>query len=440
MAGRRVGSGRRDEGLVNLDCLADVFREEALRRGPVVLALRDEPHPAVGRLMETLGVRVEVRPDGLPRGGRERRVRTLTICSAPLCRSEAKIGNYCRAHAPLPAIRAHDAARNGAGELHRTEPLPDGLGVRERIDAGEPQTTGGRDGGARPNRVRWTRETMLAALRELADTLGRPPTIAELTPACPSRSTLDLEFGCYADAIVALGFPRPKRGGRKRTGVAKDSPSGRAGSAPAARGHARPAAGRVLDEQGPGVRARVPGVDGPQAEASRVASGENPEAHQDPAGLSPADVPATEAVGQAPEPTVDKAAPGLLDEPAFPLPRTYLGEPRAVDDPERHLALHREMLKAMPMPPPTPTLEERALLVALARIEGIASSLIGPNFTRIAAIAREARYCRLLDDDGVAYCFAPTRAESVTSRSPTRTSATGAGSRAARCASRSSAS
>lgn len=88
---------------------------------PIVLHLHEEPHPATRRLMDHLGVRIEVTP-----------VTNLDLetkyCVRPLCLNEALSGGfYCRSHAPISQLRP----RNGHEDS--------GLAALEAMDLGEPQ-------------------------------------------------------------------------------------------------------------------------------------------------------------------------------------------------------------------------------------------------------------------------------------------------------------
>lgn len=80
-------------------------------------------------------------------------------------------------------------------------------------------------------RRRWTRETMIAAIQRFATRYGRPPGAADFNPAMvraaghdwraerfyadadyPTVPSVAREFGSWADAVEAAGFPRPGYG------------------------------------------------------------------------------------------------------------------------------------------------------------------------------------------------------------------------------------
>lgn len=193
---------------------------------PIELRLRDEPDPAIRRLMQTLGVRVAITPDGLSRKD-DLDVRTVTLCAEPLCKKEALSGApKCRYHTPIGEIRA--LRENGSAAL-------------DRMDAGEPQMNGHAPVAEQPSppqpsrsgvRNRWnpyTRDELIQLLRGAAESLGRAPVTRDLaSKGLPSQKTLVQMFGSFNEALEAAGLDaRPQNG----SGRAAARPEPAAGSA-----------------------------------------------------------------------------------------------------------------------------------------------------------------------------------------------------------------
>jgi hypothetical protein len=73
--------------------------------------------------------------------------------------------------------------------------------------------------GYTPRRVRWSRETIVRALRQFAAESGAPPTQRQLNAATlPSPGTVRRHFGSYANALHAAGLPHTRRAATAFTG------------------------------------------------------------------------------------------------------------------------------------------------------------------------------------------------------------------------------
>lgn len=69
----------------------------------------------------------------------------------------------------------------------------------------------------------WTREKQIAKIQEFAKRWGRPPVWTDTMAYprdLPNGKLIWQEFGSWANAVEAAGFPRPKRGGPKRRNAA----------------------------------------------------------------------------------------------------------------------------------------------------------------------------------------------------------------------------
>lgn len=131
--------------------------------------------------------------------------------------------------------------------------------LRGRNDAATSSSTSSRRG--RPP-AKWTRDTVLAFIREYAAEHGHPPTQRDAGGGVLIAARRI--FGTWSSAVVEAGFERPQRGKTRY----KDSSGEGAVSQPDPRGHARPGDGGAPDAQEPGVRAPSPAP--PSAEVAQL--------------------------------------------------------------------------------------------------------------------------------------------------------------------------
>lgn len=123
-------------------------------------------------------------------------------CVTPRCVREAENGSdFCRV--------CDEGLRVAAERVgHETAAVPAGTN-RYQKPKREVETV-------RTSQRKWTREAIVAAIRRSALENGEPPKNDQWTKAAigrPTSSTVAKEFGSWADAIEAAGFPRPTRGG-----------------------------------------------------------------------------------------------------------------------------------------------------------------------------------------------------------------------------------
>lgn len=78
---------------------------------------------------------------------------------------------------------------------------------------------------ANGKRTHWTRKSAIEAIQRFHVEHGRPPLSREVgRNGLPPIPTLRRFFGTFADAIVAAGFDRPQRGGRRPESAAVPPP------------------------------------------------------------------------------------------------------------------------------------------------------------------------------------------------------------------------
>lgn len=220
--GRAHGVGTGENAHEWADALARIVDDAGQE---LVYRPESEPHPATRRLMDSLGVRIEVGP-----------VRTVVKCGAPLCAAEAKFGGFCRSHAPIGALRpenGHGAAESGRAAL-------------EAMDAGERQTPAARTG--RP--PKWTVEQAVQAIKDFHAKHGYVPVQrdASTNPELPSAGTVTKTLKVpWAELVERAGFPRPSRGGVGRGSVRAKAPEGQSDAPPAVRDEAAQTAEAVSE-------------------------------------------------------------------------------------------------------------------------------------------------------------------------------------------------
>lgn len=143
------------------------------------------------------------------------------------------------------------AESEGRREIHERAAQREALG---RMDAGEPQKPQAEQEPPEPARaptprLKWTRETGIAAIRAFAAEHGRPPSsndLRGLAIACSQRA----DMPPWAALVEAAGFPRPTLATRYR----KPLGAGEPGETPTpSRGPDAPDAGPSPAPSGPGV-------------------------------------------------------------------------------------------------------------------------------------------------------------------------------------------
>lgn len=126
-------------------------------------------------------------------------------CATPRCDREADNGSdFCRV--------CDEGLRIAAERVgHVTTPI-DAFAERAREPKPEEEVE------TVAARRQWTRETIVEAIQKFAAEHGRPPKADEWVRSSldnPTQSTVYLKFGNWGDAIVAAGFERPVRGGKR---------------------------------------------------------------------------------------------------------------------------------------------------------------------------------------------------------------------------------
>lgn len=237
----------------------EALREFAFDDGngePLVLTVEKPLKPHGQRLMDSLGVRVEVRPVSPLIDVQD--ATSSADCLQPGCPFEAESGRtHCRHHRRLGETVVLAARR-----------LEDRPAVAE--PSAPPSRPAARLGATTP-RKRWTREEIIEAIQAHAREHGYPPVASEWALQDATRPTRDdakRVFGSWADAVEAAGFPRPRRGVSARH--LKDSSSEGAADPQSEEGPRSPTPTRGgLDDEQPGLRA-------PNPAATDVAGGPEP--------------------------------------------------------------------------------------------------------------------------------------------------------------------
>lgn len=236
-----------DELHLDLDALSDFLVDGAGQ--PLTITVPEPLKPANARLMDFLGVRVTVtapiaiclvggcdwRWDGegdraavieehrldehdyIPRhrfsvrtslngvDGYDELDQVARDCATARCDREADSGSdFCR-----DCDEGLRLAAERAG--HVTTPI-DAFAERVRDTKPEEEVE------TVPARRQWTRETIIEAVQKFAAEHGRPPKADEWVRSSldhPTQSTVYQRFGNWGDAIVAAGFERPVRGGKR---------------------------------------------------------------------------------------------------------------------------------------------------------------------------------------------------------------------------------
>jgi hypothetical protein len=160
-------------------------------------------------------------------------------CVTPLCTDLALRGlDHCRRHAAIADLRhghqvpaGHEGlaalGRMDAGEPQKPDTTPD-ISACENAPArmAEPETEDTKvdtQKAARRAPGSWTRETVVADLQRLAETLGHQPSRTQASGGLAAAAAH--VFGSWGDAVVAAGFERPTRAFRpEKTVLAEREP------------------------------------------------------------------------------------------------------------------------------------------------------------------------------------------------------------------------
>lgn len=190
----------------NIEALPDMVAAAAEDELPIVLT-RDTPlEPHAQRLMDCLGVKVEVRDVKMIDA------QTLTTthdCLEPGCHHAAEgASTHCRHHSAL-GRPVHVPTRD-IEDLPAADPpaIPSPTGEDQQQTA----AAGGGEKTRRPP-IPWTRESAITAVQNATASIGHPPTFGDYATRkdlpLPSQPTAKKLFGGWSDMIVAAGFERP---------------------------------------------------------------------------------------------------------------------------------------------------------------------------------------------------------------------------------------
>lgn len=246
-----------------LRTLPDDIADCAAHGLPVVFITGSEPPDHVRKLMDTLGVRIEVKPVPVrssPRSAVNKQVRVgegtggqIVVLGAwcPTCKRESMPNRhgYCsfcgtrildedslsaramrdqidadkirpveESHAPEPLVTAGDDGGGVDPEAVGTAAGTEGPAAVGSSDAPVDGTNTATKRQSWSTSRRWTRDKIIAAIKAFGREHDRPPTADEwrhVGATTPNYSAVVTHCGSWADAIEAAGFPRPRRGGHR---------------------------------------------------------------------------------------------------------------------------------------------------------------------------------------------------------------------------------